>query len=244
MMALSGVISIYNLKNFKFALLPHSDIFAQSPANLKLEIRKQYFLPSYLIRLKINETEKILPFINNRDIVNVNLVFQKRGRIKISEVSISSYFPFFFFKRTIKIPVDYEVIVFPKPIKSDFSIFLSEGKTKFESILSKGKSFEGEIVGVKAYYPQDPLKYINWKATAKTSELMTKEFSPYRGNPVIIDLSDFTGDVEQKIGKATFAILDLSKNGIPVGLKLENAIYKPDLGQAHIRRVLHALALY
>ncbi|MCX7988062.1 MAG: DUF58 domain-containing protein [Thermodesulfovibrio sp.] len=244
MMALSGIISIYNLKNFKLSLLPQPEIFAQTPTNLKAEIKKRYFLPSYLIRLKINESEKILPFVKYKEIINITLVFQRRGRIKISEVLISSYFPFFFFRRTIKIPIDYEVIVFPKPIKCDFSMFLSEGKTKIESISSRGKSFEGEIVGVKAYNPQDPLKYINWKATAKTSDLMTKEFSPYIGNPVIIDLSSFTGDLEQKIGKATFAILNLSQNGIPVGLKLDKAFYKPELGQAHVRRLLYALALY
>lgn len=243
-MAISGLISVYNLKSLRFSILPQSDIFAMTPTTLQIKIKKRYFLSSYLIRCKIHNTEKLIASIKENSLLKLNVIFEKRGKYKISEIEISSYFPFFFFLRSIRIPVVYEVIVFPKLIKSDYYHYIAEGKKNIESSSSKGKSYEGEIIGLKVYNPQDPLRYIHWKASAKISELMTKEFSPYKGNPVLVNLSDFTGDIEQKIGKAAYVIMNLSQQGIPVGLKLDNITYKPDSGNAHLRRLLNALALY
>jgi uncharacterized protein (DUF58 family) len=243
-MALSGILSFFNLKNIQIFLLSHNDIFAQTPGYIKIELKNKYFLPCFLIRIRLEKNEIILPFVKDKILVNLPVIFQKRGKIKISEIFVSSYFPFYFFKRILRLPIDYEIIVFPKPIKCEFSNLLHEGKTKLETTLTRGSSFEGEITGVKEYSIQDPLKYIHWKTTAKTSELMTKEFSPYKGNPVILKLADFQGDIEQKIGKITYAILSFSEQGIPVGLKIDNTVYKPDLRPSHIRRLLYALSVY
>lgn len=243
-MTLSGITSIYNLKNIDFFLLPTDDIFAMTPAVLKFEVKSKYPFPSLLIKLRIKNSEAILIYVKNKVLIDLKIIFANRGKIKIDEIEISSYFPFYFFNRILKVPVNYEFVVFPKPIKCDFSTVLSDGKTKNETNYTKGKAFEGEITGVRGYNPDDPMKYIHWKASAKTTELMTKEFSPYRGSPVIIKLSNFSGTLEQKIGMATYSIIQLSKQGIPVGLELEDRFYKPDLGQAHIRKLLYALAFY
>lgn len=243
-MALSGALSVFNLVNFQFRLMPASDVFAMKPASLFFEVRKRFFIPCCLIRIKIQNSEKLVPFVREREIKSIEVIFEQRGRAKISEVQVSSSFPFLFFKRSITVSTDLELVVFPQPIFSDYLKYFSHGQRDTESRTPKGKAYEGEIIGVRAYSPQDPLKYIHWKATAKSSQLMTKEFSPYRGNPVIIDLNDFSGDLEQKIGKATYALLNISQRGIPVGLKLDSTIYKPEVGNAHLRRLLNALALY
>lgn len=243
-MALSGALSVFNLVNFQFRLMPASDVFAMKPASLYIEVSKRFFIPCCLVRLKIQNSEKIIPFVKQKEIKSMEVIFDRRGIAKISEVFVSSSFPFLFFVRSIRVPTDFEVVVFPQPIASDYLKYFSEGQRDTESRVPKGKSYEGEIIGVRAYSPQDPLKYIHWKATAKSSQLMTKEFSPYRGNPVIVDINDFSGDLEQKIGKATYALLNISQRGIPVGLKLDSTIYKPEVGNAHLRRLLNALALY
>lgn len=243
-MAMSGLLSIYNLKNVHFLLVSANDIFATIPTTMKFEVKTKYPLPSMLIRVKINDGETLLTHVEDKKLFNLTVTFPKRGRISIDKIMISSFFPFHFFNRILNLPFNYEIIVFPKPIKCDFSVYLSKGNKQTESKRTIGKAYEGEMVGIKNYNPFEPLKYIHWKASAKTSELMTKEFSPYTGNPAIVRLSDFSGDLEQKIGKATFTIIELSKKGIPVGLELENKLYKPDTGRVHLRKMLYALALY
>lgn len=243
-MAMSGLLSIYNLRNVYFLLLSADDIFATLPATMRFEVKTKYLIPSMLIRVKIDGGETLLTYVEDKKIFNLTVTFPKRGRVSIDKIMISSFFPFLFFNRILKLPVNYEIIVFPKPIKCDFSKYLSHGSRERESRRTNGKAYEGEIVGIKNYNLHEPLKYIHWKASAKTSELLSKEFSPYRGNPVIVRLSDFSGDLEQRIGKATFAIIELSNRGIPVGLELENKLYKPDTGKLHLRRMLNALAIY
>lgn len=243
-MALSGIVSFFNLKNLEISIIVSQDVFAMTPVNLKIKVKNRYFFDSFLIRLSIMNSELIIPHIKNGKAFYLKLNFPKRGKHLINEVFISSYFPFYFFKRTIKLPLNEEIIVFPYPLKSDFSFLLTEGKKQTDSTISKGKAYEGELAGVRDYTGEEPLKYIHWKATAKTSEPKTKDFSPPTGKPVILKLDDFSGSLEEKISKTTYALLSFSKTGSPVGLKLDDKIYKPQTGQAHLRRMLYALALY
>lgn len=242
-MALSGIVSFFNLKNLRFSILPPQEIFALKPVVLKIKVRSRVF-EVFLIRIKILDSEIVIPYLKGEEFFNLSLTFPKRGRHIISEITISSYFPFYFFKRLINIPQNLEFTVFPYPLKCDISFLLSEGKTKTESELSKGKSYEGELTGVRNYIDGDPLKYIHWKATAKTSSLKTKEFSPPCGSPVVININDFSGSIEEKISKATYALIKLAGMGNPVGLKAGTVFFKPETGQVHLRRLLSALAFY
>jgi uncharacterized protein (DUF58 family) len=243
-MAISGILSVYNLKNISFSIIQNYDIFAMTPATLRLEAKTKYSLPSVLIKVKINNSEAMLTYVKDKAQFNLTFVFPKRGKVLIEKITVSSYFPFYFFNRILRIPTKYEVIVFPQPIKCDYSFYFSRGNKYIESKQTSGKAYEGETIGVKNYTYNEPLKYIHWKASAKKSELMTKEFSPYIGQPTIVRLLDFSGDMEQKIGKATYAIIQIFKQGIPVGLELENKFYKPDISKNHLRKLMYALALY
>ncbi len=243
-MAVSGLFSIYNLLNIKLKIVSYDDIFANLPAKINFEIKKKFFLPSLLIRIELFQSIILISHVDEKKIFSLKVNFTHRGKVSIDKVYISSYFPFYFFKRILTLPINQEIIVFPKPIKCEFSFYFSEGDRMTDSKIAMGKAYEGDISGIKNYNPTEPIKYIHWKASAKSLDLMSKEFSPYRGNPIMIKLSDFSGSLEEKIGKVTFTIMELHKRGIPVGLSLENETFKPDTGKTHLRRMLNALALY
>ncbi|WP_353684825.1 DUF58 domain-containing protein [Thermodesulfovibrio sp. 3907-1M] len=243
-MALSGIVSFFNLKNIEISILPPEDIFALKPASFRIRAKNKYFFGVFLLRIKVFNEEKIISYLKGEKNLIVNLTFSKRGIHTIKEIIVSSYFPFYFFKRTRTLPLKFEFTVFPYPLKCDISFLISEGKAKVDSIISKGKSYEGEVTGVRAYTHGDPIKYIHWKATAKTSSLKTKEFSPPSGNPVVVNLSDFSGNIEEKISKTAYALIELTKMGNPAGLKLNNEFYPPETGHSHLRRMLYALAVY
>ncbi len=243
-MAVSGLISIYNLLNIKLKIVSYDDIFANFPAKINFEIEKKFFLPSLLIRIELFNSIILIPYLDDRKIFSLTVNFSHRGKISIDKVNVSSYFPFYFFKRILTLPLYQEIIVFPKPIRCDLSFYFSEGQRITDSKIAMGKAYEGDISGIKNYNPTEPLKYIHWKASAKSHDLMSKDFSPFKRNPVMVKLSDFSGNLEEKLGKVTFTIMELHKRGIPVGLSLENETFKPDTGKTHLRRMLNALALY
>ncbi|HOA82868.1 DUF58 domain-containing protein [Thermodesulfovibrio thiophilus] len=243
-MALSGMLSFFNLRNIEFSILSPEDIFALKAATIKIKAKNKYFFEAFLLRVKLLNSETIIPYLKGEGIFNIVLAFPKRGKYAIKELTVSSYFPFYFFKKQRNIQLKYEVTVLPFPLKCDILSLIADGKTKTESNISQGKAYEGELTGVRSYNQGDSLKYIHWKATAKTSEIKTKEFAPPAGNPVIINLNDFTGSTEEKISRATYALIVLSKAENPVGLKLGDEVYKPETGQSHLRRMLYALAVY
>ncbi len=242
-MALSGLASYLNLKNIRIEIEPPAEIFAKQEAVFKLRAKTK-FSEAFLIRLSILNTGVVIPHFKDEIVSKLRIILPDRGKYKISEIIVSSFFPFYFFKRSFKLPVDVEFVVFPKPVKCDIPFTVYESRSNTDSSLSKGKAFEGELSGVRDYALGDPLKHIHWKATAKTSSIKTKDFSPPQGNPLIINLDDFTGSIEERIGKATYTLIKLNKKGLTVGLKLDEKVFKPDITQIHLRRMLYALALY
>jgi uncharacterized protein (DUF58 family) len=91
----------------------------------------------------------------------------------------------------------------------------------------------------------DPLKYIHWKATAKTGKLKTKELSSLAHRPVIIDFEKVSiANIEERISSIAYAIVQFCKNNIPVGLKINGNLYLPDVSSAHKINLLRELALY
>ncbi len=243
-MTLSGIVSFFNLKNIEISIMKSQDIFALKPAKLKIKAKNKYFFGLFLLRIKALQNEIVIPYLKGEGIFYINLIFPKRGKYILEEIIISSFFPFYFFKRSTTIPINFEIIVLPHPLKCDLSFLTLEGKTLKESSISRGKSYDGEVTGVRTYVQGDTLKYVHWKATAKTSSLKTKEFSPPQGSPIIISLNDFHGNIEEKISKTVYALIEFSKMGNPIGLKLGKDFYPPDTGQPHLRRMLYALAIY
>jgi len=88
------------------------------------------------------------------------------------------------------------------------------------------------------------LKYISWKATARTGDLKTKEMSSLSYQPVIIDFDAIEiRDLEERISCVTHTFIQLIRNA-PVGLKINGKVFQPGTSSTHKIAVLRELALY
>ena len=91
----------------------------------------------------------------------------------------------------------------------------------------------------------DPLKYISWKATAKTGKLKTKELSALESPKIMIDFNRLEKhDLEQTISCVSYMIVKLIQSGTPVGLVIDDYTYRPDSSPSHKLLLLTRLALY
>ncbi len=91
--------------------------------------------------------------------------------------------------------------------------------------------------------PGDPIKYINWKATAKTGELKQKSF--HRSfSSVVIDFTTDIDDREKRISCVAYTIVQSIKKNVPIGLKLNNTFFSPAVSGNHKTTLLTELALY
>jgi len=103
-------------------------------------------------------------------------IFEHRGRFLIKDFELSTRFPFGFFRHRRRLAArETELLVFPKveSIGGDLeSMPLDAGK------LASGKRGSGQdLLAMRDYQPNDDLRRIDWKATARTRSLMVREFA-------------------------------------------------------------------
>lgn len=103
-------------------------------------------------------------------------VFTHRGRLMIKDFELSTKFPFGFFRHRRRLPArEAELVVFPavENLETEIDqIPLDAGRQ-----VSGKRGLGGELLALRDYQPQDDLRHIDWKATARTQQLTIREFA-------------------------------------------------------------------
>ncbi len=247
-MAVSGLAGKTNISGVDVDIELPEEIYAGAGFLLKVRvINKRKFLPAFLIGVKLEQGSVLFPFIGpgQEAAEYMQAVFDRRGRHPLGNIFVRSVFPFNFFIRFRKIRKLYEAIVFPRAGKCELWSFLDRDRRQKGEQASGRTGYEGDIISFRNYAAGDPFKYIHWKGSAKTGELKIKELSSLTRRPVIIDFDGITAkNTEEKVSFATYTILKLFRQNIPVGLDINGRLYKANLLASHKVRMLKELALY
>jgi len=103
-------------------------------------------------------------------------VFPHRGRFLIKDFELSTKFPFGFFRHRRRLPArETELIVFPRLRAFDEPIGdvpLDAGK-----LVASKRGLGQDLLALRDYQPNDDLRHIDWKATARSSQLTVREFA-------------------------------------------------------------------
>jgi len=247
-MGISGFFGKNNLSGIDIEINFPPEIYAKGEFPLKITlINKKRILPVFLLKVNINGKEAFFPFLDPKSSETryLQVFFPKRGRYVIKDVYIYSVFPFNFFTRYRSINKTFEFIVFPA-LKECSLISLYEKNRRLKGDRSSDNvGYDTDIVSIREYVYGDPLKYINWKATAKTGKLKTKELSSLMYRPIFIDFNEILiRDTEEKISSIAYTIVKLIKSNMPVGIRIKDRVFLPDVSQTHRVNILKELALY
>jgi uncharacterized protein (DUF58 family) len=247
-MGASGLFGKRNLSGVEVDLRFPREIYARRPFTLVVHIRNtRTRMPLYLGRILIGDNHALFPFVDSRSesIAYTPFSFSSRGAQRIDAVYLESRFPFSFFIRATKLKAAYDVVVFPEPMACDLEqIWRHESGPRGES-LKGGLGDSTELAAIREYVAGDPVKYVNWKATAKSGVLKTTLFSALSRRPIVIDLDEIEiRSTEEKISCVTYTILDLMRKSIPVGLRLGGRNFFPALSDSHRFTMMKELALY
>lgn len=116
-------------------------------------------------------------------------IFSDRGRLLIKDFEISTQFPFAFFRHRRRLPAkETELIVFPRiePLKYGLErIVLEAGNT-----VANKKGSGNDLLALRDYKPNDDLRRVDWKATARSRNIIVREFSAEDDLKVTIVLDD------------------------------------------------------
>ena len=103
-------------------------------------------------------------------------VFPNRGRLLIKDFELSTKFPFGFLRHRRRLPArEAELIVFPKII--DVSPEIDNIPLDLGKLTSSKRGMGQDLLALRDYQPQDDLRRIDWKATARTRQLTVREFA-------------------------------------------------------------------
>lgn len=247
-MGISGFFGKKNLSKSALEFEISDEIYAKKENFLKVRlVNSKGFLPLFLIKVKAGEHELFFPFVDRgaEAVKQIPIVFMNRGIAALEPISVCSVFPFNFFIRCRTYEDSLTALVFPEPRQCALADMSGRERKIRGDAHSSERGYESDLLSVREYILGDPLKYIHWKATAKTDELKTKELSSSVHQPVIIDFDKIEGrDIESRLSCAAYMVISLIRKGIPVGMRIQGKTFKPGVSNQHKLNILKQLALY
>jgi uncharacterized protein (DUF58 family) len=112
-------------------------------------------------------------------------IFDRRGRFIIRDFEISSRFPFGFFRHRRRLPArEAELFVFPKLEPFDQS--LDELQLEVGRFTANKRGLGQDLLALRDYQPNDDLRRVDWKATARSRKLTVREYSADDDKRVIV----------------------------------------------------------
>lgn len=147
--------------------------------------RKWIRMPDYALRRKqaqpqppeIFEMPVYFTFVPPRTTAeaDVELTFSRRGRYSQEEFHLATRFPFSFLIKSRRVKLARELLVYPALLESSEFMDMLPTVTGEHAALVRGLGTE--LYRIREHTPQDPARFVDWKASAKTASLKVREFS-------------------------------------------------------------------
>lgn len=192
----------------------------------------------------------------------------RRGYLHLEKVQVASAFPFGILRRVREFDLPGEVLVYPRLVRVDRKVLfkLSDMDPFGRERIDRGGGHE-EFYGLREYRPGDSMKTIDWKRTARTGLLVSREMtqpSPpkimvaldlseaprgtletSKKNPEALAIAQMEQHVEQAISLAASLVCDAYFNGYQIGLAVLGVPFTPfpiHHSLPHRTKILEALS--
>lgn len=181
----------------------------------------------------------------------VEQLFPKRGHVLIDGFELSTRFPFGFFRRRRRLRArNVDIIVYPKPEMIGDKLHLLPMYAGRIPSLRRGAGHD--LFSMRDYQPQDDLRHIDWKATARSRRLTVREFASEDERRITIVLDtrlpgESNEGLRQRFEKGVVQTASLLKHFIEeraeVRLVLGDEVGPFGSGMEQLYRCLRQLAL-
>jgi len=182
----------------------------------------------------------------------VEQLFPKRGHVLINGFELSTRFPFGFFRFRRRLRArDVDIVVYPMPEAIGDELHLLPAYAGRMASIRRGVG--QDLFSLRDYQPQDDLRHIDWKATARSRHLTVREFTAEDERRITIvfdtrDLSDSDGEnflprFETGVVQAASLLKHFIDERAEVRLMLGEDLGRYGSGLKHLYECLRRLAL-
>lgn len=182
----------------------------------------------------------------------VDQMVETRGHVLINGFELSTRFPFGFFRFRRRLRArDVDIIVYPKPEPVGDQLHLLPAYAGHVASMRRG--IGQDLFSLRDYQPQDDLRHIDWKATARSRNLTVREFTAEDERRITVvfdtrDLSEGESDsFEKRFERGVVLVASLLNHFIAeraeVRLMLGNDLGAYGDGLKHLYASLRRLAI-
>jgi uncharacterized protein (DUF58 family) len=189
-----------------------------------------------------------VPIVRNdaTDSRTVLATLPNRGRFDVGKLRIRSRYPFGFLLKGRNIDVTGGTIAFPRLLPPESMDLVTR------DILGSSERFERghgmDLYMIREYLPSDSARHVDWKASAKTAQMKTREFAAEDSRRVLL-VFDRYGQAadrmafEKNVSEAASLALYLVQDGAEVTLVSDDWNSGPVRTDAQAESILRYLAL-
>ena len=106
----------------------------------------------------------------------VDYVFPRRGQFIIKDFELSTRFPFAFFRHRRRLPAqEARIFIFPETVA--FNEELSSLPLEAGKFVVQKRGMGQDLLSLRDYQPNDDLRRVDWKATARAQRIIVREFA-------------------------------------------------------------------
>jgi uncharacterized protein (DUF58 family) len=176
--------------------------------------------------------------------------FERRGHVLVTGFEISTRFPFGFFRIRRRLRArDVDLVIYPKPRSVGDDLHLLPIDAGQMQGARRGAGHD--LHSLRDYQPQDDMRHIDWKATARLRQLVVREFTEEeeRRVHVVFDTRMKTGEedvgvrFEQGVGHAASLVSHFTDERAELALTLGDEQGRYGAGREHLYDCLRRLAL-
>ena len=239
----------------------------QAQMTEQIENRKKLMLPVLEVAFHIDkrlsfhdwENTSVSDFAYKRDIFallgyqrvtrKLTLDCTKRGYYRIDQSYLTSFSMLHKRRFSIEYPADAELYVYAA--RTDVSDILIACERLMGNVQCAKRLYEDPFAfsSIREYTVTDPMKTINWKASARTGELMVNTFESTLTERVMIYLDMEDGGIlkyeyliEESVSIASSLAQRLIARGMEVGIYVNDTVIEPTGGKKQLNNIERALA--
>lgn len=173
--------------------------------------------------------------------LRITCAADRRGRLACPRLRFESVYPIGLFRAWSWLQPDVQALVYPRSAGGDRLPASSGGEQSVQQLSAGGHD---EFLGHRPYLHGDSPRRMDWKASARSDDLLVREYAEPRSQTLWLDESGAgAGDRETRLAQLTRWVLLADRAGMVYGLRVGDQQIGPDSGPNHRLACLRALAL-
>ena len=162
---------------------------------------------------------------------------RRRGVLSIARVRLATTAPLGLFRAAIDLPVSSTWLIYPRPLP------LGE-QERASAVANPAQRFgQGDFLGHRAWMHGDPQRHVDWRAVARGSPMLVKEYAGGLGDERTLRFDDDPDrDLESRLSRLAARVIAAEQSGAAFALVVPGITLPAGSGEAHYHACMGALA--